>query len=256
MKLFRKMLLEICPTAILMTFLGSIILSIACYIVSTNTSIYYPIEIWIEACSWLDFFLPLIAVAPFAYTLYMKRKNSYLTYIAVRMDKNKYIHTNIMAGMVTVAMSVFIIYFSSLVISINVFYHGADLKNKYLLNYIFGTMQAKHPIVFGLVWCLWKGVVASLFTWFGYRLSLYINQIFLISILPFLYCMAENMCLSLLGIPTLSLTTTFVLNRLSPKAMHIWNYGFGIISYIIVAIVILCILRKKRGLVYESDSYN
>lgn len=256
MRLFRKMLLEICPAAILMTLLGSITLNIACYIVTTNTSIYYPIEIWIEGCSWLDFFLPLIAVTPFSYTLYMKRKNNYLTYAAVRIDGKRYIRTSILAGMTAAGVSVFIIYFSALLISLEFFYHGADFENKYLLDYIFGTMQAEHPVWFGLLWCLWKGLVSSLFTWFGYRLALYINQVFLISTLPFLYCMAENMCLSLLGKPAFSLTTVFVLNRLSPQVMHVWNYGFGLISYVIVVNFILWILKKKRGGVYESDSYN
>ena len=113
-------------------------------------------------------------------------------------------------------------------------------------------MQAEHPIAFGFIWCLWKGYVASLFTWFGYRLSLYISNVFLVSILPFLYCMAENMCLSLLGKPELSLTTTYVLNRLSPKVMHIWNYGFGIITYFISVAIIMWIIKRKRGIHYAT----
>ena len=252
MRLFRKMLLEVMPTAICMTVLGSLILTISCYMVYTNTSIYYPIEIWIEGCGWMDFFLPLITVAPFSYTLYMKRKDNYLMYVSVRMDTKKYIHATILAGMLTVGLSVFFIYFLSLIISIKCIYHGADFENKYILNYIFGFMQAEHPIAFGFIWCLWKGYVASLFTWFGYRLSLYISNVFLVSILPFLYCMAENMCLSLLGKPELSLTTTYVLNRLSPKVMHIWNYGFGIITYFISVAIIMWIIKRKRGIHYET----
>ena len=63
---FRKFIVP----SLACTLLITTVLTVICFITVNNTAICNRIEIWIEACDYVDFFLPLIvslAFSPFFY---------------------------------------------------------------------------------------------------------------------------------------------------------------------------------------------
>ena len=122
-----------------------------------------------------------------------------------------------------------------------------SISDNRLVDYVFGEYEINHPYLFGLMWCLYKGVVATLFVSFSNMLALYTDNLFVSVLGPFVYCMAENMITSLLNIPMYSIMTTYVLNRLSPSSMHVYNYVIGCFTYILITSGIILIIRRKKN---------
>lgn len=228
-----------------------VVLCVSCYMISTNTMINYPIEIWIHGCELMDFFLPLVSVLPFVYYFYMQRKGGFIKYASVRMNKTKYIFHQILSGVILSVACTAIAYYVALIFSMQLSI-VAPGDSKGLLEYVFGSYQVYHPYLFGIVWCIWKGMVTGLFTLFGYFLAMFVDNIFIVALAPFLYCMLENLVTALLQIPEYSIMTCYVLNRLSPNCMSVWNYVIGVIVYVMIAGIIILILREKRAQRYEG----
>lgn len=250
--IIKQAIKELVLPAILILLIGSVALCVSCYNVSLSSAICYPIEIWIEGCTVVDFFLPLLVSVPFSASMYMKKKNNFINYAAVRIEKKKYLRYQKIAGIMLVIGITFLMYFISLILSVFVFFNESNTDRTYIVEYMFGRYQADSPIVFGAVWCFWKGIVASLFTYFGYQLALSLDNLFAIAISPFIYVMAENLITGIIQIPQYSIMTSYVLNRLSPSVMHIWNFFAGIVSFLLITSAIIVAIKKKRGKQYDG----
>lgn len=246
----KKNMKEMLTPVLLVYGIVLVVLCVSCYMISTNTLINYPIEIWIYGCELMDFFLPLVTVLPFVYYFYMQRKGGFIKYASVRMNQKTYIFHQMISGVILSVVCSAVVYYAALVFSMHLPI-AAPGDGKGLLEYVFGSYQAYHPYMFGVVWCIWKGVVAGLFTLFGYFLALFVDNIFIVALAPFLYCMLENLITALLQIPEYSITTCYVLNRLSPRCMRGWNYVIGVIVFVVAATMIILVLRKKREQRYE-----
>lgn len=246
----KAMLLQL-PMAAVVYVAAFIALLISCYIVSSNSMVNYKIEMWNWGCEYVDFFLPLIATLPFAINLYLQKKNCFIRYASMRMRKNSYVKYQISAGLILSLSLTWLIYFVSL--AAVVFFipimsqgYGSDLRD-----YVFGVYQINSPLLFGAFWCIWKGINAACFTLFGYLLALYVDNLFIINVVPFLYCMAENLITALLQIPDYSIMTAYVLNRLTPSCMHVWNYLFGTVSFLVITSCIILLLRGMSVREYD-----
>lgn len=231
-----------------------IVLCVSCYLISTNTLINYPIEIWIEGCQVMDFFLPLAVPLPFVYPFYMQRKDNFLTYASARMSRKKYIFFQMVSGTLITVLFTATVYYLALLFSMRLPII-AQGDNQTLLKYVFGRFQIFYPYVFGFFWCIWKGIIAGLFTLFGYFLALYVDNVFIVTLVPFLYCMAENLITAMLQIPKYSIMTSMVLNRLSPECMTVWNYLIGVVVFLCITTVILLVLRKRKEEQYVTNNY-
>lgn len=255
--MIRQIRLSLCENLIGIISCGCILffsLLISCIYALKSSAIHFPIEGWIEGCIWIDFFLPLFIPLVFSIPFYFKKKNKFINYATVRISEYKYIASNIFASLIATFIIIFITYFLTLLLTILVLYKVIlpfNIEDTYILQFTFGNVQAFHPILFGIVWCSWKGIIVSLFTLFGMFLSLYVNNVFIISILPFIYCMAENLFTALLGLERFSILTSLVLNRLSSEASGIINYVTGAISFIIITGIIVLIFRHVQRKQYE-----
>lgn len=221
-------------------------LSISCYIISTNTVICNKIEIWIHACQYIDFFLPLSLCIIFVPFIYIQNKKGFIKYASIRAGKKIYILSQIFSIMVLAFITTVIAYYLPLILSVSILKPQSIGESSDLLSYVFGNFQVYHPYLFGIIWCSWKGIIAMLFTLFGCLLALYIDNLFIATLVPFLYCMAENLITALLQIPQYSIMTSYVLNRLSPSCMSIWNYIIGTITFIIFASITIFILKRRN----------
>ena len=181
MKVVRKEIREMLPIAVVVAIVGVLILTVLTFINTQNSFLQYPIEGWMYACENMDFFYPLLITVPFVGTLYMKRKNRFIEYVGVRTDKEKYIKGQITAGTLVSFVVTFIIYFIPLLLSVYWIYNTVDVyaTDGQLEYELFGEMLVNQPVVFGLVWCAWKGLLASLLTRFGYCIAKYVDNLFI-----------------------------------------------------------------------------
>ena len=239
---FRKFIVP----SLACTLLITTVLTVICFITVNNTTICNRIEIWIEACDYVDFFLPLIVSLAFSPFFYFINRKGFLKYAAIRKGQRHYLFTQYLVTVICVSFVVAISYYASLCISLNMTPETSISDNR-LVDYVFGEYEINHPYLFGLMWCLYKGVVATLFVSFSNMLALYTDNLFVSVLGPFVYCMAENMITSLLNIPMYSIMTTYVLNRLSPSCMHVYNYVIGCFTYILITSGIIFIIRRKKN---------
>lgn len=244
---------EYLPSGICMFVLEILLLLFYCKVIAGNTWVYAPIEIWITGCDVADFFLPLIASLPFSFLLFYKRKNNFMQYAGIRISLKKYTNQHILSAMIIAGVGTFFAYFLSLIIATQWMYQDSLRVDPYIYDYIWGNYQAEYPLMFGFIWCLWKGFVTSLFTLFGQKIALYVENLFIVSLTPFLYCMAENLVTALLGKPAYSIFTSFILNRLNPDVMHWWNYGIGVISYLVATNIIIILIKNFQGMRYDEQ---
>lgn len=174
--IFRSMKQYILPAAVVFTALTTILISL-CLVVSRNTMIGNKIEIWIEACTWADFFLPLIVCTAFVPPVFAQGRRAFIRYASLRCGRRKYLMTQFAdLAFVTIAV-IWAAYYISLVISLKYIDPVCTAPDNNLLNYVFGSYEAFYPYSFGMLWCLWKGIVASLFVMFGSLLALYAGNL-------------------------------------------------------------------------------
>lgn len=243
--LFRAAKRFLAPVAFLSAFI-MVGLIVSCYVISNNTLISDKIEIWIDACQYVDFFLPLAICVVVVPLIFMQNRKGFIRYASVRTSRKQYVSCQIFSVAALVFIGTIVAYYLPLLLSLSVF-KPQDMGNRgYLLAYIFGKYQIYHPYLFGFVWCIWKGVIAAAFAVFGCLLALYMDNLFVAVLMPFLYCMAENLITSILQIPQYSVMTCFVLNRLSPSCMNVWNYVIGMLPFMAFAAVVILLL-KRRG---------
>lgn len=233
-----------------------IALCIAEFMISKDTVITHNIEFWIDGSNTLDFFFPIFVSLPFAWRLYFERKDGFLDYISIRTDKRKYIIQKIIAGMTTVFVMVFVIYYVGLVVAELFIEPQSIASDDILLRYVWGDMQAENPLMFGIFWCMWKGFIGALICAFGYGIALLSDNVFVISLLPFLFCTMENFVTGTLGIERFSIYTAFILNRLSPTAMKIYNYFTGVISFVVIGGLIILIWYFRKKWVTSNEKFN
>ncbi|MCD7918744.1 MAG: hypothetical protein LUG45_01445 [Clostridiales bacterium] len=233
-----------------------VVLLVSCMVFAGNTAIEHRIQIWIYGCEPLDFFLPLLASLPFSFTLYYKKADGFLHYSSTRMSRKRYVAHHMLAGFLLCMAGIALTYFCGLLFSEYILpFEATPGYQSGLESYVFGGLMVSHPVAFGLVWCLWKGFNAGLFTLFGYGLALYAENVFIVSIAPFVYFVAENLITSLLQIPEYSVVTSIQLNRLSPNSMHVYNYFAGTISFVIIAVVIVLALSRREKSRYEVKAH-
>ena len=242
--LVRSIKKFIIPSSICTLIIISVLTTL-CFITVNNTVIGNRIEIWIEACDYVDFFLPLIVCLTFSPFFYFINRKWFIKYATVRKGRRSYLLTHYLATVICVVLVVAISYYATLCVSLNMTPEISVSDNR-LIDYVFGEYEINHPYLFGLVWCLYKGVVATLFVWFVNMLALYTDNLFVSVLGPFVYCMAENLITALLNIPMYSIMTTYILNRLSPTCMHVYNYAIGCFTYIFITTGIILIIRRRK----------
>ena len=190
--------------------IGVIVLCMIESIVSNNTAISFPIETWIDGSEILDFFFPLFITMPFSWMIYYERKDGFINYASIRMGRKKYLLRKIISGMVSAFIVTFIIYYIGLLVAVLCLHPKTLVHDNILYRYLWGYFQANKPLIFGIIWCTWKGIIGSILCAFGYLFALVIDNLFVIALLPFLYCTAENFVTGTLNLEQYSITTTYI----------------------------------------------
>jgi len=243
-------------TAAIVACFGIAAICILEIMAAKNTAVTHNIELWIEASNFVDFFFPLFVSLPFVWKIYFERKDGFINYISIRTDCKIYLIKKITAGMATVFVMVFVIYYTGLVFAELVVEPQYIAKEVIIKRYMWGQMKMEMPLIFGMFWCSWKSFVGMMICLFGYAISLLSDNLFVISLVPFLYCMLENFVTGTLGLERYSICTTYILDRLSPDAMTVHNYYIGLITFLFAMIIICGMWMFKDKQVDCSEECN
>ena len=241
---------KIITLSLIIYSITGLVLCVLCNVVNSNSVFNFNIQIWQTSCQYIDFFLPLFAPVIFVVGLFYRKKNRFLDYVSVRMKKRKYIIRYITSSMFLTLVFATAMYYMALLYSVFVLKINPAPGENYFYNNVFGKIQAENPALFGLAWCAWKGFIASLFVGVGCSFALYIDNIFVVIILPFIYVMAENLITGLLQVPQHSIFTSLDINRLDPEGMHVYNFVTGVVLFVIISSLIILIVGRRAKRIY------
>ena len=126
-------------------------------------------------------------------------------------------------------LCIFIISFSSAIISLFLISPQTDISKNVpaFEKELFGLVLLNNPVLYSFVLSLWRGVLGELYFIFGFVLSLFYNNIFIVMTAPFVYSILENFTMSMLGCPQNSIITSFMPTRLAAGYTALHNLFVG-----------------------------
>lgn len=230
--------------------IASMILSSTLY---KNYALEYDLEAWEVGMEYISFLFPLIVTVPIGWLMYYERKDNFIIYTLPRVSKKKYLLSKwiVLAG--SAGTSMFIIMFAGVLTALYlkpeivpelVFVDPitGELISQILSHHFMGELFVNHPLVYGLLLSVWRGLLAALVATFAFVLSLYIENLFIILTGPFIYGILENFILSILEIPQYRLVTAF-----DPTAVaNVNGYSFVAGPLLLVFFIVLLVFYVKK----------
>jgi hypothetical protein len=219
---------------------------------TTGYQYNYNIEIWEESGELFRMLFPLFAVVPTCWLMYYERKNGFLSYTITRVSKRRYITTKWLVSSFGGALIVFLVSFVGLLITLYFLPEVTPTTaNNHAMSRYSGDTFVNNPLLYGFLLSLWRGIIGFLVSSFGFALSLYINNIFIVLIGPFVYLILENFILSVLGVPFFRLVTSFDPNTLDIGAVTTERLLIGpIILIIIISAYLVYFTRFKKESIF------
>lgn len=240
---------------------ASMILSSTLY---KNYALEYDLEAWEVGVEFIVFIFPLIAVLPVGWLMYYERKDHFLVYTLPRVSKKKYLFAKWIVVAGSAAVTMFIVMFAGVLtalylkpeivpVLILVDPVTEELISQILAHHFLGELFAYQPLIYGLLFSVWRGLLAALIATFAFVLSLFVENIFIISTGPFIYYILENFILSVLRIPQYRLVTAFDPTSLTLSSINAFSFIVGPVLLMIVMIVLIVYFKKvKKMTVYPS----
>lgn len=222
---------------------------------TTGNIFNHNIQLWDMSGQIFCYIYPLFAVMPICWLLYYERKNHFLAYTQTRVSKKKYLLSKYLTASVGGGFIIFIMSLVSLIICLYIIPDISSSLNP-VENVIASTFQGEyyisHPFFYGLILSFWRFVIGCVIATFGFTLSLYIKNLFIIFTLPFVYTIGENFTLSVLGLARYRLFTSFWPGQLSAKAITYGGLLIGpLLLIVIIALTLLYFAIIKKDRIYD-----
>ena len=227
-------------------YIVSIIVAIlySCLMIIPVTSGYsynYNIEVWEESGQLFTVLFPLFACIPTIWLMYFERKDGFISYTVTRISKKKYILVKWLVVSIGGAFIVFLVSFAGLITTLFFMPDVEKTGTDYAINSFAGDFFVHKPFLYGLILSFWRMFIGFIVATFGFILSLFINNIFIVLTGPFVYSVLENYILAFSGIPQYRLLTSFEPHALTPSAITIERllvgpsillvFSFGLLLY-------------------------
>ena len=233
------------PAAIMGVVYGISLMTMI-YICNSNSVIAHEISPYEYGSDWTDFFLPLLVSVPFGVGTYYLKKDNFLDYISLRVSGKDFLKAHIKAAMTMCLVTVFAVNMIGIFFSIHVAEVSPEYRNQQdLSEFLLGSLQQNHIVLFGFIWSAYKGVLCSMICLLEQIFALYLNNLFLSLLGPFVYIVLENYVTGIFGIPQISFTTALVLNRLDPATMGYYHIVIEIGIFLLAIFLIEKMLRRN-----------
>lgn len=205
------------------------------------------IQIWEQSGDVFRVFFPIFAVLPTCWLMYYEKLNGFMGYVHTRVSLQKYITIKWLTVSFFGASIVFLVSFTSLIISLYFIPEVVPSLTDKTINRYAGYYLVHKPFLYGFLLCLWKGVIGFLIASLGFSLSLYVNNLLLILVGPFIYLMLENFLLAILNVPYFRLITSFDPSSLSSSVIHTHRLLIGPILLIVFTSGFILYFKFIRG---------
>lgn len=216
------------------------------------------LEVYEVGFEYFVLFYALICVIPTAWMMYCERKTHYIKYILPRTKLRTYIFVKAFMSMIIGFVIVFSLSLISLMIALYIVPEVPKIISSFDASTgepisvsemrIFGDLFVTQPFFYGFVSSVWKGMIGALVGLFGFVLSLFIRNLFVILTGPFLYTIIENYSLSVFGLEQFRLVTSF-----EPSTIRHDYFTWGsvlvgpvlLITVIFVYVLYMQVIKKK-----------
>lgn len=235
---WKKIRVSVFCTIVLLTALTSIL---SCTIYQ-NYSLTYDLEAWEVGTEIIGFLFPLFVTIPLCWTFYYERKNNFMSYVSTRVSVGKYLLAKWSVSAISAFLILFIPFFLSAIAAMYVKepivpYIPSAEAGITPFNHVFLGLFTKTPLLYALLLSVWRGFIGILVMSFGFALSLYISNIFVVLTGSFIYIVLENFILAILGMAQYRLATSFDPTILSENVISASSFFVG---PAILVVVTLC----------------
>lgn len=220
------------------------------------------LEVYEVGFEYFTLFYALVCVIPTAWLMYFERKTYFMKYTLPRVRQRTYILIKAFISMLVGFVMIFGISIISLIIALYLVpevpgeIYSFDLHTGDPISVseerVLGNMFVEQPFLYGFVSSVWKGIIGSLIGLFGFVLSVFSRNLFVILTGPFLYTIIENYSLSVFNLSEYRLVTSF-----EPATINNENFTLGSIvvgpAILIVVILIYGLYMRmiKKKSVFE-----
>ena len=236
---------------LLVTTIAGIVLSFAAVIsISLTTSIYYPIEMWLHAQDLFTLLYPLLCTIPFCWEICSERKNGFLKYVPNRAPLGRYLLYRYLGALIAISAMIFLSSFLSAVFAEKIISPAySTLYGSIIGSKLWGDILVQAPLVYAFFLSLWRMVLAGLYFSFGFLLALWSKNSFLALTGPFIYSLLENYIMSILGMPSYSIATSFFIARMAPGATKPSDLlvGPAVLAIICIITLVYNVLKSNKG---------
>lgn len=188
-----------------------------------NYVMEFDLDAWEVGTELFTFLFPLFVVIPLCWNLYYERKDNFLVYVLPRVSQKKYLT----AKWLVYALSAFFILFLPYILAAFCALYvkepviPRELDGYYTpFSHVFLKAYTQTPLVYALLFSCWKGLLGVLVMTYGFVLSMYVKNIFVILTGPFIYVDLENFMLAILRMEKYRLVVSF-----DPTAVAEANMG-------------------------------
>ena len=232
--------------ALILVTAAACILSCTLY---QNYTIFYDLDAWEVGTELYSFIFPLLVVLPLCWNLYYERKDHFLLYVLPRVPQGKYLAAKWTVHALCAFLILFIPYVLSAVCVLYVkkpvsLYDPAALGTPF--EHVFLNAYTQAPMLYAALLSSWKGLIGVLVMSFGFVLSMYVKNIFVILTVPFIYTVLENFILSVLRLEKYRLVVSFEPTSISNTAVNTMSYFAGPVILIIVILMTSFFFSKIR----------
>lgn len=220
------------------------------------------LEVYEVGFTVFNLIFPLLAVAPTAWLMYFERKTHFIKYTLTRVKQSTYIMAKALVCMGIGFVIVFSISLASVIVAVYIvppITQQLSLMNattgELLPSFpdarIFGEMFMNQPFLYGFVLSIWKGGIGALIGLFGFVLSVYSRNLFVIITGPFLYIMVENFILSFFRMDKYRLITAFEPSLVNVKSLSWHSFVIGpVVCFVFIICYVLCMRLVRRQSVF------
>ncbi len=227
---WKKVRLPVLLTTLLLT-------AAACILTCTldrSYRLWFRLDSWEIGTAFFALLFPLFVVIPVCWNLYYERKNHFLLYVLPRVRQKRYLT----AKWTVHALCAFSILFIPLMLSAiaALYVNRSVLYENESFSHVLMETYTQAPLRYAFLLSLWKGIIGVLVMTFGFVLSMYVKNIFVILTGPFIYLILENFILSILELPKYRLVVSFEPTSIADDAV---TAGSVIVGPVLMVIVIL-----------------
>lgn len=204
------------PVTLTIVALSGIMSYLSCALVK-DYSLQFDLEAWEVGTQWMNLFFPLFAVIPVGWDLHDQRKKRGPQEVSGQMK----IKGCLSAKWIACALASFLIFLIPYVVSAYVALYVkppiVPLVNPF--GRTFQSLYEGRPFAYALLLSLWKGLLGVEVMTLGFVTARYVDSLFTVCFLPFLYPILEGIVLSLLRMDQYRLHVCFEPSIIAPYAM-------------------------------------